>query len=414
MMKTTTASSPAAQSALSRPERAQLLQLEDVIETARHWAVEEAKALLEIKEKQLWRDGHASFEDYGAARWGYEHSQLYRLTQWAQVVRAVSPFGEYPQRESHARPLYGLSAAEQQACWRAVSRSSKTPTASVVAEVVERTLRQPSPGRTLSVPPHAAGTVVVGDARQKLSELADGSVHLLLFSPPYAEQRVRDYPSVPDADYPRWMSGVLEAARPKLGPRASVMVVIREHVRNGVISDYLLRTRLAVRDEGWKEIDVLTWMKPDAPPTGRPDRPRRAYESVYWWSLTSTPFCDPKACGKPLVEPRHRMARHRTIKSGHHGNAPYMRFRGDQISRVTDVIEATIGTSTAGINHPAPFPLTLAEQLVRTYSPEGGLVADCCCGSGTTLLAARDAGRRYWGCDVVSAYVKLARQRLES
>jgi hypothetical protein len=93
---------------LNRIERAQLQQLEDVLQTARRWAVEEAKALLEIKEKKLWRGQYKSFEDYGLERWGYEHSQLYRLTQWGEVIRTVSPYRGPPAprdaREAAVRP----------------------------------------------------------------------------------------------------------------------------------------------------------------------------------------------------------------------------------------------------------------------------------------------------------------------
>ena len=49
---------------------------------------------------------------------------------------------------------------------------------------------------------------------------------------------------------------------------------------------------------------------------------------------------------------------------------------------------------------------------VCTVSPEGVPDSDCCCGSGTTLVAARDAGRNWWGCDVVAEYVAEARRRL--
>ena len=84
---------------LSRAEKAKLLQLEDVVATAKRWAVEEAKALLEIKERGLWRGQHESFEEYGQKRGGYEHSQLYRLGQWGETIRTVFPEGEKcPQR----------------------------------------------------------------------------------------------------------------------------------------------------------------------------------------------------------------------------------------------------------------------------------------------------------------------------
>jgi DNA modification methylase len=84
------------------------------------------------------------------------------------------------------------------------------------------------------------------------------------------------------------------------------------------------------------------------------------------------------------------------------------------IARVTDHVVAHVGSVAANVDHPAMFPQPLADQLVKTYSPVGGLVADCFMGSGTTLLAARDAGRNWWGCDLVQKYVDLARRRLNS
>ena len=50
--------------------------------------------------------------------------------------------------------------------------------------------------------------------------------------------------------------------------RWSVFMVIRPHLRDGVLSDYVLRTRLAVREAGWHECEELIWLKPDAPPLG--------------------------------------------------------------------------------------------------------------------------------------------------
>jgi site-specific DNA-methyltransferase (adenine-specific) len=51
-------------------------------------------------------------------------------------------------------------------------------------------------------------------------------------------------------------------------------------------------------------------------------------------------------------------------------------------------------------------------QLIETYSPKDGMVCDCCCGSGTTLLAAKKAGRRYFGIDTEPRFVEITQQRL--
>lgn len=67
------------------------------------------------------------------------------------------------------------------------------------------------------------------------------------------------------------------------------------------------------------------------------------------------------------------------------------------------------GASTR--DHPAPFPLDLAERLIRMFSFVGDTVLDPFVGTGTTCLAAATAGRSSIGYDVDSAYVEMARAR---
>ena len=64
------------------------------------------------------------------------------------------------------------------------------------------------------------------------------------------------------------------------------------------------------------------------------------------------------------------------------------------------------------VGHPAPFPLELPRRLINLYTYEGDLVVDPFAGSGTTLVAAVQSGRRAAGWDTDPAYVELARSRL--
>jgi DNA modification methylase len=64
-------------------------------------------------------------------------------------------------------------------------------------------------------------------------------------------------------------------------------------------------------------------------------------------------------------------------------------------------------------NHPAPYPIALAERLVRMFSFVGDTVLDPFMGSGTTNIAAARWGRHSIGIDVEPAYVDLAMSRLE-
>ena len=84
----------------------------------------------------------------------------------------------------------------------------------------------------------------------------------------------------------------------------------------------------------------------------------------------------------------------------------------DGVSRCSDVFVAGVGENDGGLDHPAMFPVSLADQLISTFSREGDLVCDPFCGAGSSLAAAKHLGRDFRGFDVSRKYVKMALQRL--
>jgi len=68
------------------------------------------------------------------------------------------------------------------------------------------------------------------------------------------------------------------------------------------------------------------------------------------------------------------------------------------------------GASTK--HHPAPFPLELAERLVRMFSFVGDMVLDPFMGTGTTNLAASRWGRNSIGFEIDEHYFELANERI--
>lgn len=68
-------------------------------------------------------------------------------------------------------------------------------------------------------------------------------------------------------------------------------------------------------------------------------------------------------------------------------------------------------------HHPATFALKLAEDIVRCFCPENGLVVDPFLGSGTSLVAAIKNGRKFIGGDLFDredgvSWVNVAHERL--
>jgi site-specific DNA-methyltransferase (adenine-specific) len=68
--------------------------------------------------------------------------------------------------------------------------------------------------------------------------------------------------------------------------------------------------------------------------------------------------------------------------------------------------------SARRVNHPAPFPAELPERLIHLYTFAGDLVLDPFMGSGSTLVAAVQTGRRAVGYDTDPSYVEIARRRV--
>lgn len=64
----------------------------------------------------------------------------------------------------------------------------------------------------------------------------------------------------------------------------------------------------------------------------------------------------------------------------------------------------------SGTEHPAPFPIGLPMRAMETTPV--GLTVDPCCGSGTTLRAAKDLNRSAIGVEIEEKYCEIAAKRL--
>jgi modification methylase len=85
----------------------------------------------------------------------------------------------------------------------------------------------------------------------------------------------------------------------------------------------------------------------------------------------------------------------------------------DQFLEWTKSVWTFSAVSARKVGHPAPFPNELPQRLIQLYTFKGDVVLDPFVGSGTTCVAAAESGRQYIGYDTNQAYIELARQRLE-
>ena len=73
----------------------------------------------------------------------------------------------------------------------------------------------------------------------------------------------------------------------------------------------------------------------------------------------------------------------------------------------------TVSISPQPNGHPCPKPLRLFIWLIERASEMGNLILDPFCGSGTTLRAAKDLGRKAIGIEIEERYCEIAAKRCQ-
>ena len=80
---------------------------------------------------------------------------------------------------------------------------------------------------------------------------------------------------------------------------------------------------------------------------------------------------------------------------------------------ICDVIALPIVGKRGNTAHPTTKPLSIISVLMQATSNPADLILDPFCGSGTTLVAAKQLGRKAIGVEISEAYCKIAVERLK-
>ncbi|MEH2394279.1 MAG: hypothetical protein V7K21_22335 [Nostoc sp.] len=131
---------------LSQEEQSDRLHLERRVERA---FFEAGKALMELRDRRLYRSTHKTFEEYCRDRFGHSRRQSYLLMDAAVVfdnlLEKCDPMDHIlPTSERQIRPMSKLEPQEQQEVWlRAVELAGgKVPTGRIVKDVVQRIIER--------------------------------------------------------------------------------------------------------------------------------------------------------------------------------------------------------------------------------------------------------------------------------
>ena len=85
-----------------------------------------------------------------------------------------------------------------------------------------------------------------------------------------------------------------------------------------------------------------------------------------------------------------------------------------QLKKMTDVwdIPNINNMAKERTGYPTQKPKELLERIIQVSSDEGQIIADFFCGSGTTLVVAKELNRQYIGCDINPRAIEVTNERL--
>jgi len=213
----------------------------------------------------------------------------------------------------------------------------------------------------------------------------------------------------------------------------------------------------ALRADGWWLRQDIIWAKPNPMPESVTDRCTKAHEYIFLLSKSAQYYYNAEAIYEPanydgrkdtkmkgsqkyaggfydneeaiqtMAARGHERWPRKLDGTGTAGDGPGLAnhsgcvdmITGEYLGHTLDGVPArnrrsvwTIPTKPYKQAHFATFPPELPRLCILAGSRPGDVVLDPFCGSGTTLVAAKELGRHWIGIDISPAYCELSRKRI--
>lgn len=273
------------------------------------------------------------------------------------------------------------------------------------------------------------GCAYIGDSLDLLPQLADGSVNLVMTSPPFALQRKKNYGNVEQEEYVDWLAEFCQQVRRVLTEDGSLVLDLGGAYQKGrpVRSLHNYRVLIRLCDElGFHLAEEFFWHNPAKLPSPiewvnkRKLRAKDSVNTIWWLSKSDFPKADVRRVLVPYSDRMKKLQEnpeaYYTAKmrpSGHDVSAGFAKDNGGAIPSNLLQIANTESNSSylkfcklLGVAaHPARFPQKLPAFFIDFLTEPGDLVLDIFAGSNTTGAAAQAANRRWISFEQEADYV---------
>jgi modification methylase len=228
---------------------------------------------------------------------------------------------------------------------------------------------------------------------ERMEELPDNCIHLMVTSPPY--NAIKEYDQDLNlTEYLEFLDNVWREVYRVLVPGGRACINIANLGRKPYIP--LHSAILAQMIEiGFMMRGEIIWNKGSS-----------ASPSTAWGSW--------KSASNPVLRDVHEyILIFSKLKFNRPSRNKECTISRDEFLEWTKSVWSFPAVSAKKIGHPAPFPQELPTRLIKLYSFKGDVVLDPFTGSGTTCLAAAMSERFFIGYEIHEEYLEIARNRLK-
>lgn len=243
--------------------------------------------------------------------------------------------------------------------------------------------------RTISAP--LIVDEVFSKSAEQMDEIADGSLALMVTSPPYHVGKDYDT-NASFGEYLDLLESVFSETYKKLQPGGRAVVNVANLGRRPYVPlSHLVTARML--QIGYLMRAEVIWRKA-----------RGASGNCAWGSWRSP--------ANPVMRDVHEYCL--CFSKGRFDRVVH----GDSDISADEFMESTLSVwdipseKASKVGHPAPFPVALPQRFIQLYTFPNELVLDPFMGSGSTAVAAVLAGRRWIGYDINPEYCELTRKRV--
>ncbi len=253
--------------------------------------------------------------------------------------------------------------------------------------------------------------IQLGSCFDKLPTLADETIDLTVFSPPY--DGIRDYIEKWAFDYSALGKHLFRVTK----DGGACALVIGDGTRDFAKS--LTSFRLAIDwcdHAGWRLFETCIYNRDGNPGAWWKSRFRVDHEYILIFFKGKRPKSFNK---EPLMIPSKHAGK---MYSGTDRltNGGFKKIEPKAVNPMKDrgTVWRYSTSNTEGnrvkLQHPATYPDKLAEDLILCFSNPNDLVLDPMAGSGTTCVMAAKNHRNYIGFEISKEYLSIAERRLET